>query len=649
MYTSAPTHRQIRLLILLIFAFTLFFTGCRKEIEMPATSSVPQNNIPSFEKINLLKRNFNQSKNTGNSFGNNTAQQFYSSLMPLWNSSRYLPGTGDSVVYIPLFDSTLLQQQYIDVYLTIKSNAAGDIYGLLVCNLDSAYYANSAIEPTLENFTGTIYQVNEEGKIRNFTNFTNGRYLSYLEKIGMSAQQSTSISIRDDIDIGCLDELFNPVKCYSFGPSIWKKIGNYLSELWKEFVNSAGEQPTGPGSNLNGWFGGAWSFGGSPIYFDPTYTGNGYGTYSDPNNPNATPIPTYTQLKDVLDPPVFRNANKLAAATCLLYTFNIRYPDFWNIMANFAFGYIDANPNFIDNNLTPIQSIDLFEKKYEELLFLKEIGHPLSNQSIETPAYVWLKNNHDLFVKLAEHRKLNSQKDWINLFQNGALELAMTNECDILSPNFEECVADKMAKQEFEYFANVLYTMGFNTYEKKMELIYSSNKQVYTNITCDNCPQDKRNIIYLRHKKSIEKLRCLIDKMKVYNGDTPYEVFIGLQEHFGNNTSKLLADYLRFIAKITIFFSTNENFTLNYNCSGTTLVRSYPLNPLSMIELCDPNFFNTTEQEQWVTIIHEAMHKYFGDFDLAYEWETGPYYNLNTLQQLINADAFAEFARVVCP
>ncbi len=60
-----------------------------------------------------------------------------------------------------------------------------------------------------------------------------------------------------------------------------------------------------------------------------------------------------------------------------------------------------------------------------------------------------------------------------------------------------------------------------------------------------------------------------------------------------------------------------------------------------------PNYWNQTPVNRSGTMIHIWMHLYYVAGDVAYDWS--PDYNeLNTLQQLVNADSFSEFVKQVC-
>jgi len=67
-----------------------------------------------------------------------------------------------------------------------------------------------------------------------------------------------------------------------------------------------------------------------------------------------------------------------------------------------------------------------------------------------------------------------------------------------------------------------------------------------------------------------------------------------------------------------------------------------------MYSLCDPTHFNTSMSEQVTTIIHEGAHIFLSSSDIANIHEN-EYSQLNTIQQIFNADSFSEFSRCVCP
>lgn len=265
----------------------------------------------------------------------------------------------------------------------------------------------------------------------------------------------------------------------------------------------------------------------------------------------------------------------------------------------------------------------------------------------------WLRSNINVYLTLAHHRNQNSSKAWIDLFQSEAVKLAMNNECNILASGFEDCVAEKIAFEEFDEAVDLLNQVGYETYEKKMRLLYNMKSQVFEGVPCPNCLDWQKTVLSSRHIQAKEKLNCALIQLSVYDGTNPIGIKNALVANFGGNYSKILAKTI----KAHLAFVQDRSITATYanqmngegNCGPKTVAWAVPLGfEYTDIRLCDPVFWNSNVPEQWSTLIHEWMHQYLAKADFAY-YGSPEYNNLNTLFQLDNADAFSEFVRDACP
>jgi len=380
-------------LLLLLCLGLLMMSGCRKDLEtdLPGNTYSYASAIPSKERIALLRQSFDGLKNRPSLTGNN-AVDFYASLTPLWNSARYMPHTNDSVIYMPLLDPSLLADPYTEIFLTIRDRPAEDEYGLIVFNMDSAYYAGSGITPTLENFTGVVYQVTASGLLRYFNTFSSGRVVKYCEQIS-DAQHGTGIHVRDETE-DCLDGIFGP-DCWDPNKgAFWRGVGGFFKGIWAGIVDIVGSQPGDP----SGWMG-TWFIGGYNVYFDPSNNTPGGGINT--NNPNTPPASTWQYLNEVLDGVLFKKAARMAQKLCDQYGLKLPQESFWDIFAAAGIDFIYANEDWTPQK--NFNEIALFENAFEELLFLKAIGYELSTpDNSKTPAYTWLKAHPAGFINYLE-------------------------------------------------------------------------------------------------------------------------------------------------------------------------------------------------------------------------------------------------------
>jgi|GEM_PF-1232006 len=385
-------------LLLLLCLGLLMISSCRKDLETDLAGKSYSNvsATPSRERIALLRQSFDGLKSRPSLTGNN-AVDFYASLTPLWNSARYMPHTNDSVIYMPLLDPSLLADPYTEIFLTIRDRPSEDEYGLIVFNMDSAYYAGSGITPTLENFTGVVYQVTASGLLRHFNTFASGRVVKYCEQIS-DTQHGTGIHVRDETE-DCLDGIFGP-DCWDPNKgAFWRGVGGFFKGIWAGIVDIVGSQPGDP----SGWMG-TWFIGGYNVYFDPSNNTPGGGINT--NNPNTPPASTWQYLNEVLDGVLFKKAARMAQKLCDQYGLKLPQESFWDIFAAAGIDFIYANEDWMPQK--NFNEIALFENAFRELIYLKAINYPLSApDNSTTPAYVWLKGHPTEMNVLQIHLQQN--------------------------------------------------------------------------------------------------------------------------------------------------------------------------------------------------------------------------------------------------
>jgi len=401
-------------LFLLLCLGLLMMSSCRKDLEpdLPGNSYSNVSTIPSRERIALLRQSFDGLKNRPSLTGNN-AVDFYASLTPLWNSARYMPHTNDSVIYMPLLDPSLLADPYTEIFLTIRDRPSEDEYGLIVFNMDSAYYAGSGITPTLENFTGVVYQVTASGLLRHFNTFASGRVVKYCEQIS-DTQHGTGIHVRDETE-DCLDGIFGP-DCWDPNKgAFWRGVGGFFKGIWAGIIDIVGSQPGDP----SGWMG-TWFIGGYNVYFDPSNNTPGGGINT--NNPNTPPASTWQYLNEVLDGVLFKKAARMAQKLCDQYGLKLPQESFWDIFAAAGIDFIYANEDWTPQK--NFNEIALFENTFRELIYLKAIGYPLSTpDNSTTPAYTWLKAHQAESTSLITHYNENSADPEIINFHGLLMQL----------------------------------------------------------------------------------------------------------------------------------------------------------------------------------------------------------------------------------
>ncbi len=171
--------------------------------------------------------------------------------------------------------------------------------------------------------------------------------------------------------------------------------------------------------------------------------------------------------------------------------------------------------------------------------------------------------------------------------------------------------------------------------------------------TCENCSQYQKEILNDAHQEALDMIKCTSNLLKDYNELSPtFFVSNALKTNYGGTCNQALADYLSLMFDYVGWHLYNQGYKTELNgegfCSSSTIAWSYPAIHFTKIRLCDPAFFNSSSREQAGTIIHESFHLNYIAGDWAYDWEAG-YSQLNTIQQLTNADSFSELAKTLCP
>ena len=120
---------------------------------------------------------------------------------------------------------------------------------------------------------------------------------------------------------------------------------------------------------------------------------------------------------------------------------------------------------------------------------------------------------------------------------------------------------------------------------------------------------------------------------------------------FGGTSSTAVASYISFLFEHIRRYPYPRRFQIQNNgegnCGANTLAWSFPVLHFTDVRLCSPSYFNATELDRSGTLIHEWMHLYYFAGDIAYIWQDG-FDELNSIQQLFNADAFEELVKELC-
>lgn len=263
------------LLILLIFS-----SGCKKdELVTPSDRNSIQSDITKQITIDECKKYFDEVFNNSSTSVVNIPEQ-WEGLVPSWPSAQEVDSDTNSYIIVPIADVETMFNPYLDSYVTFYQDSLDSLrMHLVYFRADSSSYLSGEL-PTLENFTGIIYE------------------------FWIEIDQYSAVYIEDGIIKGCgcdpdLTEYLNgggqprtqipgcrPWTIWEWaagvGGSVWRflwngiswgftGLGNLFNGIWAIMKN---DFPSGSNGGLNGWqalnVGGVFSFG-----FESHYGPNG--------------------------------------------------------------------------------------------------------------------------------------------------------------------------------------------------------------------------------------------------------------------------------------------------------------------------------------------------------------------------------------
>src|SRR5690606_26511972 len=118
------------------------------------------------------------------------------------------------------------------------------------------------------------------------------------------------------------------------------------------------------------------------------------------------------------------------------------------------------------------------------------------------------------------------------------------------------------------------------------------------------------NIVWQDDERAKELLNCAISKLK-----NPDEITIALMNTHFNTSSNIVIKYVKLMTQWIRFQSWNTDYSSDpvgsNNCGPTTSAWSYPLIQSVPIHLCNPNYWNLSDNERPLTLIHEMFHLYY--------------------------------------
>ncbi len=226
-----------------------------------------------------------------------------------------------------------------------------------------------------------------------------------------------------------------------------------------------------------------------------------------------------------------------------------------------------------------------------------------------------------------------------------------TSSCG--TDEFNDLTTDFLMEECLGAFYSVLEQMENLTNQEKLEYCNSELPEIDVDPPgCEGCSVGEAQIVWGDEIKALNMLDCAIDKLEAFNGSTPDDVKQALANHFGGTSSTFVANYIKFLFEHVRRYPYERGYQAQDQgeglCGASTDAWTLPAVHSANVRLCRPRYWNEADDvERAGTLIHEWMHLYYFAGDIAYDWESS-YSQLNTIQQLFNADAFSEFVKEIC-
>ena len=168
---------------------------------------------------------------------------------------------------------------------------------------------------------------------------------------------------------------------------------------------------------------------------------------------------------------------------------------------------------------------------------------------------------------------------------------------------------------------------------------------------CEGCSVGESHIIAEDEQRALQMLDCAIEKLDQFDGIEPQEVRDALYNNFGGTSSTAVAAYISFLFEHIRRYPYPRKYQIQNNgeggCGDGVAAWTFPVVHFTDVRLCNPTYWNLTDIDRSVTLIHEWTHLYYFAGDIAYIWQ-GEFNDLNSIQQLFNADAFSELVKELC-
>lgn len=211
---------------------------------------------------------------------------------------------------------------------------------------------------------------------------------------------------------------------------------------------------------------------------------------------------------------------------------------------------------------------------------------------------------------------------------------------------FENVAISTLLQDCLDPYYQLFDHLGIYSNQEKLDFCFSEFP-ILDPPNCEGCSVEQAQILWADQIKALEMLECAIDKLNEFDGTNPEDVKDALFTHFGGTSSTIVAGYIAFKLNSTRRFPYERSYFAKDDCDPGVLASTTLLVQFANVNLCDPLFWEQPESERTNTLIHEWMHLHNLITDVRYNWED-EYNDLNTIQQLFNADAYSEFVEEIC-
>ncbi|MBK8152615.1 MAG: hypothetical protein IPK61_05850 [Saprospiraceae bacterium] len=194
--------------IVFIILMSIIFGACEKKNEIAEYNIIPIT-------VENAKEYYIKSKPLTIRSDEQTMPTALPDVKLAWNLAYYPYPSTQAILFVPIKDTSLITNKYCDATMVFLRDSLQNISKrMLVLLMDKNYYNSINISPTLDNFTGISFQINEDFEAGVLCEYYHGEMYNYLDTC--FSQLETNLNT--------LTTRGWPIKCPRFSNSWWESF-----------------------------------------------------------------------------------------------------------------------------------------------------------------------------------------------------------------------------------------------------------------------------------------------------------------------------------------------------------------------------------------------------------------------------------------